>query len=251
MRLYLNVYDYPVDHETLEALRTFGWEGLRRDVTWLADIQGILAEGNQHQLETILLFNRPPSECVGWAEAASRILGPEQKVEIGNEWDLKYSPEQAKDCWLRCQAFLGPRMITGGISSLSDKALAWASKALHSSFENVGFHPYRTTKPPDRGVIDRINILKAMVPNARLWNTDCGWHTCKSRTGCFSSVQFSEVQVAEFLQTDIRYHEEADVESYTVYQLNDGPNPCPDYESHFGIRRVDGSWKPSARTKEL
>jgi hypothetical protein len=245
MKIFLNVYDYPADAQTLAAVKRLGYDGVRRDVPDPNYIPSILEEGSAAKLETLLLLNATPSVCRYWAPMLGSFP-PGQMVEVGNEWDTKHTAADAKDAWLECLKYLGQRMITGGISSLGNAPLKWLEKAWDPSFPNLGFHPYRTTEPPDSGVMERIQQLRRIAPAAKLWNTECGWHTCKSKKSCFRSVQFSEEQVAQFLKEDIGYHEKAFCESYTVYQLNDGPGDCVSYENHFGIRRVDGTWKPSA-----
>jgi len=243
MKLYLNVYDYPLPTELLVSLQGLGWGGLRRDVEIPEEIPGILEEGEIFGFSTILLLNKPPGECESFLRACHSFR--DAMVEVGNEWDTTASPLEAKAAWTACLPLLGEKMITGGITSLSSQALAWLGKALSPIFPNVGFHPYRTTEPPTPTIREDIRKLKALAPASRLWNTECGWHTAKSKVSCFKSVQFDDFQVANFLEKDVAYHQEEDVESYTVYQLNDGPNP-KNYEDCFGIRRVDGTWKPSA-----
>jgi len=245
VKVFLNVYDYPTDPETLAAVKRLGYDGVRRDVPDPSYISSILAEGSAAKLETLLLVNASPEVVANWVPELV-FLPESQLVELGNEWDSRYSPEEAKEVWLYANSFLKKQMITGGISSLGNKSLEWLKKAWDHSFWKLGFHPYRTTEPPDSGVMERIGMLRKIAPAAQLWNTECGWHTCKSKKSCFRSVQFSEEQVAQFLKEDIEYHQRAFCESYTVYQLNDGPGDCITYENHFGIRRVDGTWKPSA-----
>jgi hypothetical protein len=246
MKVYLNVFE--TTPELCQELKDLGFQGVR----WgpyrsLDEAPTNLTSFRAAGLETILLLNPPggPPEALEWCSGARALLA--DMVEVGNEWDLTFPPEQVRGVWKTYHDVLGDRMITGGISSLSDSALAWASRATRDArFPNIGFHAYRPKKamvPTDR-IIQDIARLRMLSPESRFWNTETGWHTCRFRVSCFKTKRFSEEEVAANLRADIAFHRSAAVESYTVYQLNDGPSEAP--EDHFGIRRLDGAWKPSA-----
>lgn len=248
MKTYLNVFDYPVDKETLSLIKSLGYNGLRRDIQSPSEISLILEECNSHNFELILLLNAPPPTVVEWMpEIKEKIGNYPLKIEVGNEWDGRFyaNPLAAQMAWDDGLVWFGDKMITGGISSLGSKALGWLRVATKNrTYPNIGFHPYRTTQVPDPTILTSIQSLRNISPNSLIWNTECGWHTCKSKINCFKSVQFNDEQVATFLSDDLRYHHMSDVESYTIYQLNDGPSSH--YEDHFGIRRIDNTLKPSA-----
>jgi hypothetical protein len=248
MKTYLNVYDYNTPEGILNTIKSLRFDGLRRDVESPNEVDPILQQSIDFNFETILLLNTTPEITDLWVPfllAKIETYPLPVKVEIGNEWDLNTSPSLAREAWIGARAYLGNNFITGGISSLSNTALSWLKEALGEEiFPNIGFHPYRTTKPAGEDIIPYLDRLKALSPSSKFWNTECGWHTCKSKLSCFRSVQFDDFQVEEFLRKDIGLHSQEGIESYTVYQLNDGPSS--NYEDHFGIRRLDGSLKPSA-----
>lgn len=250
MKTYLNVFDVPVDDDTLALIKSLGYNGLRRDVQDMEEIPTILREHSKYDLDLILLLNASPPITVEWMPEVKALVGNyPAMIEVGNEWDsgrFQASAGAARMAWEDGLRWFGDQMITGGISSLSKDALKWLKGAIGlSQFPNIGFHPYRTTKAPDSSIVEEIKKLSSLSPLSKLWNTECGWHTCKSKVSCFKSVQFNDIDVANFLRDDMAFHHLSGiVQSYTVYQLNDGTSP--NYEDHFGIRRIDGSLKPSA-----
>ena len=254
MRVHLNCYSSDPPPWQLDLIvGEFAFDGLRRDYHGLLPLGRQLYQHRSRGLEMNLLLNpADPARVVAQAwDVASEcaLLGvwPEA-VEIGNEWDIggRVSPARARELWTmahdaikeKCPAII---TVSGGIASLSPDSLDWLRAVGPIPTDVVGFHPYRTTSRPDD---PRFLGLHDAQPGRTFWQTECGWHTApfdRDFPLCWFKKRWTEEQVADFLVEDMRQHEAAGVEVYTVYQITDGPGEKP-----FGIFAEDGRNKLAA-----
>jgi len=256
VKCHLNCYASDLPSWQLDLIAgELAFDGLRRDY------HGLLALGRQlHQhrsrgLEMNLLLNPADPEVAprqAWdvaSECAMLGIWP-RAIEIGNEWDLKgrASPAKARDLWTmahdaikeKCPAIL---TVSGGISSLSRHSLDWLGAVGPIPTDRAGFHPYRTTRSADE-TGTWLQALREVTGSVTPWNTECGWHTApfdRDPPFCWFKKRWTEEQVEYFLAEDMRQHEAAGVELYTVYQISDGPRERP-----FGIFGEDGRIKRAA-----
>ena len=92
---------------------------------------------------------------------------------------------------------------------------------------------------------EEVTALRDIIGNAVVSVTEFGYHTGARKKWGFWSTRWSDVQCAAFAKREWQFWaQQTGVESAYIYQLNDGPtNTTLD---RYGIRRLDGSWKPSA-----
>ncbi len=259
MRCLINAYD--VEGVPLAELKGIGWRGARRDVRTSAQAAYVL---NEHQLagmDALLLVNAPPAEAVRLAVAICLIYAspPPFAIEVGNEWDQSVDPDEAGAAWHAVAMHAPPAVtiVTAGITSLSSDSLSWLRKALFPLpwRPNVvcGFHGYTSAILNEGNRRSELQQLRSIIGDRVAWNTETGWHMA-SRTKAFplcwsKAPGLSEDQVLANLKEDVRIHAEYGVETYTVYQLNDGPRDTP--ADRYGIRATDGRWKRQASLPAL
>lgn len=190
-------------------------------------------------------------------------------IEIGNEPDNAFTyadrPEmfaeavrQSHDA-VRGVAPQAP-LIIGGIKATSREGLGYLRRAVAAGLPQdcmVGYHTYRTTQQPEApmpGFASRaaeFQLLRETAGPRPIWCTETGWHTAPSVVpsglgGVLKRrVRYTDAQVADFAEREIRINREEGAVGFVWFQLNDGANPSA-YEHRFGLRRADGSWKPVA-----
>jgi hypothetical protein len=190
-------------------------------------------------------------------------------IEIGNEPDgaVRYADDPglfAEAVRLSRDAVReiapGAPVIVGGISTTSRDGLGYLARAAAAGLPEdtaVGYHTYRTTQEPEaplRGFPSRsaeFERLKQIAGRRPVWCTEAGWHTAVSYVpdGLWGllkrKVQYTDDQVADFAEREVRINAQQGALGLVWFQLNDGPDAAGG-EQRFGIRRSDGSWKPVA-----
>jgi hypothetical protein len=259
MQLFINAYDR--EGVPLADLSTKGWSGARRDVSSATEARSVIAQHVVTTMKLYMLVNLPPAEVVPVAVAvaaeAHRAKSPLRiAVQIGNEWDLNFSPFEACDAWSRVASEtsgMDVTLVTAGISSLSDAALNWLREALPRPpwWQDLvcGFHGYNGNQPINPTTRrSELSKVRSVVGARMAWNTETGWHQASTKKDfplCWQKKPgLTEDQVLGNLSSDVALHREAGIPIYTVYQLNDGPSDTPAHRS--GIRAYDGRWKRQA-----
>ena len=97
-------------------------------------------------------------------------------------------------------------------------------------------------------------LVKIAGVTRRIACTEFGYHTAQERVGMVDAlkqgklpynVQLNDDEVLANLVADLRLYEAGLVTDCYVYNINDGPqNVAGD---RWGIRRIDGSFKPASR----
>jgi hypothetical protein len=178
-------------------------------------------------------------------------------IEIGNEPDIAVPgyaerpedfAEAVRSCHFAARAarFTGP-ILSGGISNLNTRGLRYLrrmveSGALPEDDLTIGFHRYpeagRGPLAPHDGFDSRADEFETLltITDARpLACTEFGYHTADV---------LSDEGVAASVLWDLGFYESRGVELAVVYQLNDGPGET--WMDRYGVRRLDGTWKPVA-----
>lgn len=210
-------------------------------------------EGTGERLEPYELAART-TEAV---QIAADVGLSQYALEIGNEPDLAvpgYSQcpedfaEAVRCCHFAARAagFLGP-VISGGISNLNTRGLKYLKRMIEC--DNlppddlvIGFHRYPEA---GRGPLaahdwftsrdDEWQTLTALTETSALACTEFGYHTADI---------LNDTEVAASVIWDLNFYAERGVMLAVVYQLNDGPGST--WMDRYGVRRLDGSWKPVA-----
>jgi exo-beta-1,3-glucanase (GH17 family) len=259
----------PLPEADLVLIRSLGYQGVRQDVpesVMAADlVDNVFAEG------LVGIFVIPIAEedvCHSIAHALAQQINLRAGVgiiEVGNEEDLS-GKRWSRDPlgWARlvddvvfiAQSHGAPvPVVSGGVSSLSRQAMGWLERSRVRDLPvGIGYHQYRSTSPAVqldgyRSREQEFGTLRDAAGGRDLWMTECGWHTSQRKSGTWPFSKrwaYTDAQVAEFLTAEMRMNEEFGAKCFVTYQLNDGSDPAND-QDRFGIRRTDGTLKPSAR----
>ena len=183
-----------------------------------------------------------------WDTARLSLL-TDLDVEWQNEMDGDVSPaEYRMTLDDACQKAGAHRVrVWGGvISNLDGDSLAWlnavrdAGGGWPANLHGITAHRYGdgTFENPHRGFSDRdaeVKWLKAAAARKPIQITEFG----------YPSSDMTEDEQSERIAQEWAFWQRHSLPAY-LYQLNDGPGTFP--IDHFGIRRVDGSFKPAAYT---
>lgn len=246
----------PLGTPLLMALADRGVALLRLDLQTVLDPARaalLVAEVQTVGLRPLLII-RP--EQAGWLPIA-----PALDVEILNEPDLAgWSPSGYANVVTSAVRVLAPehRIWAGSLSNCSKRSLGWLAQVLPQLPACVGVTVHRYPKnggrPSDgqEGFKNRLDELAAVrrIVGARPWGcTEFGYHTGPQQTGWWlwrKRWRWTEEQVAGFTAMEWQFWEQAGAAFAVWYQLNDGRTSDP--VDLFGLRRLDGSWKPVAAT---
>ncbi len=142
----------------------------------------------------------------------------------------------------------GIRLWAPAISNLDHDSLAWlnavrdAGGGWPAELHGISVHRYGdgTFETPHTGFSSRtaeVNWLKAACAGLPYLVSEFGYPTVDGLT---------EAQQAERITQEWHFWAEEGAEVAILFQVNDGPDNTR--EHRYGIRRFDGSWKPSADT---
>jgi hypothetical protein len=131
-----------------------------------------------------------------------------------------------------------------------------AVPGLTTSYDGVAVHPYTRGAPIDGDPATdfrRISsiagaLTTAGAPRRPFWITEIGWPTCSARPACVSEKRQARYIADVFKLATTQY--KSLVHAVFIYHLGDGrPRAGRELrEAHFGLRRLDGSHKPSWHT---
>ena len=252
--------------DLLAELRALGWRGIRLEQGDTLDDTALLTmEVVEAGLQALVIVFRPEHTPV--------VLDEGGMVEVENEPLIAYPDRRfprdamkvedyitlARDCLTSAgDAFIG-QLWLGAVHTLNPECLAYLDTIAINVEGNYGvsYHRYTNGKDmwnPQPGMASReeeMRQLQALAGGRPLARTECGRHTAPdSRSyGVFNlrkeTWQLTDDEVATDNAAEIAFDAQWGVQFTTIYQLNDGPDPNEALDC-YGIRRVDGTWKPSA-----
>jgi hypothetical protein len=228
--------------DTLKQVHAFGFETVRIDAMESdpSVMLAMIAETTEAGLIPLVIV-----DSVDQLDHLSSGLD----VEWTNEPDGDISPsDYFKTFKLACDKAKerGIKLWAPAISNLDEDSLKWLNdlrvegQGWPDGLYGISVHRYGdgSFNHPHRGFSSRdseVKWLKAACQGKPFIVTEVGYPV---------SDPITEEGQAEALKKEFTFWEGHGAEALFVYQLNDGPGN-PMHES-FGIRRVDGSWKPSA-----
>lgn len=261
----------PLSVEDFDLIRSLPQcDGVRQDVPSADDAPGLVSNAlGAHLVGNFVIPVADPEACHEIAHAVSLRAGDLWMIdqcilEVGNEEDLEgkrwardpkgWAALVADVAYIARSHSSALRVVSGGVSSVSRRALQWLELSRVRDLPvGIGYHQYRSTPPsePLDGYVSRgeeFTVLRAAAGARPLWCTESGWHTAERKSGCWPFSRrwrYDDLEVEQFLRAEMRLNEDHGAECFVVYQLNDGNDPKND-QDHFGIRRTDGTLKPSA-----
>lgn len=240
----------PIAHDVNSLIRQ-GFSEIRQDLQYIKDADVLQARLEELRFSAIrpLWIMRP--DQVSQARACERVellnepnLHKVTPQGYAQDWNLHGAPAQQR----------GVIVFAGSISNLTRDVLSWwqqSWKLMDIKPTHVSVHRYPRDagfSQPHQGFGSRqeeVTALRDIIGNAVVSVTEFGYHTGARKKWGFWSTRWSDIQCAAFAKREWQFWaQQTGVESAYIYQLNDGPtNTTLD---RYGIRRLDGSWKPSA-----
>jgi hypothetical protein len=279
LRVGINAgFGSPIAHEFAD-LKAYGFAVVRQDLFAVdpaqapalvtefvgAPVTPLFLIGGGHIQHPDGLARLEPHELAAWTttvvQTAQAAGLTEYAIEIGNEPDIAHPgysehPEDFAEAVRQCHeaargnGFTGA-IVIGGIANLNDRGFDYLERVLDVAALPlddlvVGFHRYPETghgplKPHDRfgSRQDEWRAFRAIVGHCRCACTEFGYHTAPARP-----FTLSDQDVAGAVDWDLDFYEEGLVHLACLYQLNDGPGDS--YLDRYGVRTLDGTWKPVA-----
>ena len=195
---------------------------------------------------------------------------PRVHVEMGNEPDVHGITPSAYLALVRDVAAWAEvrrqnygrqdvRLWAGAVSNFSPSAFAWLDYVLPGLPAGVGItmHRYpeggvRDMRAPRKGYKTRDAEVADLTRRigSRPWGiSETGWHTApqQEQSWCpFGGRKFAwtDEQVTVTIRAELEWWRVQGAAFCVCYQINDGPTN--ETINRYGIRRVDGTWKPQA-----
>lgn len=259
-----------IDPQILVDLQTLGYPHVR------IDVQGLDLETTLRRAKEVIGMGIQPICIVNSAAQASVLFPTGALVEVGNEPDIErfllkhfgsfnHHMRVVEDCVALALEEDGDeeerKVYVGAVSNLTkherNRGLRflehypwhrWTSEK-HRRVVAASAHFYAVDLDPETphaGFSSNkaaVDLMKDIIDGPRpMAITEIGLRD--GRNG------LSEEQVAERLPRMRQFFAEQGFEIVSAYGLNDGEDRPGQYdpENHYGFRRLDGSWKPVART---
>ncbi len=247
--------------EQLLEFKALGFSGVRQDILSPTDAGELVSETVAAGMPSLFIVR-----SVEVAKAAARAirLWPSQGIEIGNEEDSKQTPRAYHRQLIETSTAIRAvnqdvPVWTAGITAHDGKRLGWLEEVYKLGVpSDIGccVHGYAQELPPSvprpgfKSRAEEYSKIRSIIgAERRLAQSEIGWHVSpfKVRKGWFSTVtrQWTDEQVAGFIQGELTVAKNNGLLFSTIFQSNCGAD-LNYYEHNFGIRRVDGSWKPQA-----
>ena len=254
----------PIGHDLLVELRDrFGIRGIRQDLQGVHDQalgEALIQEILDADLGVLAILSNLTQ--VAWLSQGCH-------AEWRNERDGDQAPadyaDEARLFVAECHRW-GVLPWVGAISNIDKDSLRWLELVLMTLPTSlppfgVSVHHYAhgsriwDPHPGFSSVEAQVWELQRLAGGRPIFVTEMGFSTApRNPVGKWAWLlrllgkkeQWSDQQVAQFLHERWGFWESYAVAACT-YQLNDGPNPNA-ADDRYGIRRLDGRWKPSAQT---
>ena len=261
----------PSRHSTLPALRcglnagfgeTLAHELAGIDAHRFTEVrQDLMPVSDPYVLLSLMNEMRVGNICPLWIMRENQVAfaKPCERVEFYNEPDLNgFSPGEYAYAWNRVAESAYDRnvlLFAGSISNLNKSALTWlrnAWKLMTPTPRYVSVHRYPETtggsQKPHSGFANReqeVDALRQIVGDVTIAVTEFGYHTGpRKRWGWWPLRPYTDAEVAQYVREDWQFWSSQNVESAYLYQLNDGVDGDP--INRYGLRNLNGVWKPSA-----
>ncbi len=225
-----------VDPSILRMVGQFGFEVARLDLQRVDRDSAIL------QIQDHLSVGLTPLATIRDGNQI-RQIGLPVWYELRNEPDLEGpTPEEYRilvEDAVEANREVGGRLFIGVVSNLNDRGFDYL-KAIRPFPAGVDISVHRygdgTFEHPHKGFSSRnaeVKWLKETIGPRKFAVTEFGYPTS----------DMSEEEQAKKIRQELEFWYQK-AEFACIYQINDGPGNTRSHR--YGIRRSDGSWKPSA-----
>jgi hypothetical protein len=236
-------FDERIPAEDLSSVYNFGFRAARIDAqkASASTMFEMLADAAAAGLEPlVILYDLDMLEQ----------LGAGQRVEWGNELDFTTPPRHYRDSLddaADLAASRGIKLCGPCISNLDRDSLRWLEQVRGRgwpygltavSVHRYGDGTFEWSHPGFRNRHDEVSVLRSLCDGLPWLVTEFGY-----KTGTDEGF-VTEQEQADRTAQEWAFWQDEGAEAAFLYQINDGQSA----EESFGIRRVDGTWKPVAST---
>jgi hypothetical protein len=270
----------PIGADLLSVLRDLGVQALRCDVPAEGDLSPHVLPYVGSGIRPLFLLHNP-ARHQPLADVALVELGQDgYDLEMFNEPSGVNGPqigpsdmvtfEQYLEGILavhhdaRARGFFGA-IYAGAPGNIGPDWWPWLERTMQMTPSDVdlAFHRYSYKTQDDRTrpwpnfesrIAELDNLCRIAGAARRIACTEFGYHTAPEQVGWRDALrqgrfpyttQLTDDEVLSNLIADFRLYEHGLITDAFVYNINDGPNNTAG--ERWGIRRVDGSFKPAAR----
>ncbi|MGE0460888.1 MAG: hypothetical protein AB7Q16_05925 [Vicinamibacterales bacterium] len=266
----------PLGLDLLAELRAMGVEAIRADCQKLDDGHTLVTP--ERTAEVVREVTAAGLFCLATVYDPSQValLQPGDHVEFRGEPDIGHPgtyadtqpipPDEYRRLLLEFHAAATARGLhvwAGVISNLNTRGLEWLANArpdLWPADVGVAIHWYphgdgpHVPHPGFRSRDHEVDVFQRVI-GARPWIvSEFGYHTARRRVTRriwgfdipVGYTRWTDGEVARHVSVEWAFWERRGAVGAALFQLNDGP--LDTMEHRFGIRRVDGGWKPVADT---
>ncbi len=265
MRVYLHaVFNDPIGVDLCREIASLGFDGIRIDAQHATDavLVEMVSQARVAGLSCLVII-RDGAQL----QAALEALGTDPAVEweLRNEPDIE-GPNPAAYCALMQDAAdvanaKGVWLYVGVVSNPHDRGRKYMD-ALRSTLATlppcvgVTWHRYPAggysesfARPHDGygAREDEVAKMGALAGHRPFGISEAGYHTALRTTGWWlwrRSRRWTDDGVASLFAQEVQFWDAAGADFLVWYQLNDGPTDAR--LDRYGLRRIDGSWKPAA-----
>ncbi len=285
MKIGLNIpTTYRIASQLLQEIAGFGFEVIRTDVPPEGPLDQFVGDyASVPGLIPLFLLHNPARNEPLLDVALDRIGHDGFMIQVYNEPPgmdhvnlseyIKGILDVHRDC--RARGFTGP-ILMGGLANPSLSNRDWLKTALEVMPQDVVVDEHRYSyktqddwRRPWPPFVDRqqeATSLAQIAGSRAMSLTETGWHTAAEMVGLSIepdgpdpdpfpdlvlpyTIRLTDEQCRDNLVKDFMLYSLAGYDLLCVYQLNDGE---PDTaQSRYGIRRLDGSWKPQASAVKI
>lgn len=250
-RLLQAVFNEPIPRQTMKEIAALGFDGIRIDAQQIETATAMAA-----LLDPALEAGLWPLVIVLDGRACA-WLPRGTAVELRNEPDLEGpSPQGYRQLLFGMREVadhFGLELWGGGISNLIDRGFDYLRVIADALPDHVSVHwyPHRPwlqgAGHEGRTRADEIAVLRSIVGDRTIGVSEFGFHTAPVCHGWWwwrRCRSLSDSDATAAIRAEFAFWQEHGAAFATLYQLNDGPGTGP--LDRYGIRAVDGAWKPQA-----
>ena len=246
----------PIGLETLHELKRRSWEivrlGVDHDYPRVDDLRESIVQVHRAGLLPLVTVDNPRQ--MFWTP-------PGTSIELCNEpmynWTLANYREALSEATAVARYRKHPLWV-GCIPNTNKEHLAWLAEIIHVVDASVGISIHRYPQDNDdwpstprgdwRSRIEEVCALRKVIGERRFAVTECGRHTARMPRTWFRRRSLTDARVVRYAAWEFEFWRARGAEFVCWYQLNDGPSDY--FLDRYGIRRVNGEWKPVSLVPE-
>ena len=248
-RLLHAIFNEPIPLDVCVQIREHGFDGVRIDAQQIETVEAMAAV-----LVPVLAADLWPLVIVSDGRTCA-WLPRGTAIELRNEPDLEGpDPVRYRQLLLgmrEIEAHFGLELWAPAISNLVDRGFHYLRAIRDDLPDRVSIHwyPHRPWLPTQghegRTREEEVALLRQIIGDRVFGVSEVGYHTAPVCAGWWvfrRCRRITDAYAAQAIDAEYDFWEAQGAQFVTRYQLNDGPTDTP--LDRYGLRTVDGHWKP-------